>query len=144
MSKSLAGYTRSGTDPDQLLAQIRKCRAQLGRTPTLPEFVTFCGTQKYKHRIFTVYGSWVKALSLCGMLPPPKNNRGSVQVYYKTELTRRMYNYAKESGRIPTGEDCTPRGKLPSYATYTLHFGSFERARQVAGVYELGLPPLRS
>ena len=135
--KSLEGYNKDGTCPDQLLQKIKDVAKELEKTPSLREFVKACGTQKYKHLIFKVYGSWNKAIDLCGFERSGTYLRkGKPSNFSDEELLEYLSIFAQENGEVPTHTDFIA-GNLPSVGIYTRRFGSIDKARQLAGVYEI-------
>ena len=133
---SLEQKNKRGTCPDQLLDKISRVAIELGRTPSLAEFIDITGTQRYKHLIFKVFGSWLKALEMLKLQPHIKSENGGMRKYSNEELLEYMACYAEGHRAIPTATDCK-RKLLPSFEVYTTRFGSFEKARQLAGVYDI-------
>lgn len=128
-------YNKTGTCPDQLIQKIHEVEKKLGRTPSLAEFITETGGQRYKHLIFTTFGSWLKALKVA-KLKPKERIAGIKYKWDDEELLEYLLIYAQENGQIPTATD-SKRGLIPDYSIYTRRFGSFEKARKLAGVYEI-------
>lgn len=79
--KQLETDNKRGTCPDQLLDKIKQVIKKLGRVPSSKEFVKECGTQRYKHLIFKVFGSWNNALKMIGEQPKKPSRH-----YEKEEL----------------------------------------------------------
>ena len=132
---TLETHNKRGTCPDQLLDKIREVKERIGHVPSLKEFVAECGTQRYKHLIFKVYGSWANALQLLAY--PQKKNTGKGRGRHKKEeLLELLEIFAQDNDKIPTSTDCN-RGLLPDMRVFVRVFGSFEEARSQAGVYEI-------
>ncbi len=127
---------KRGTCPDQLLAKITEIKEKLGYVPSLKEFVKECGTERYKHLIFTTFGSWANALSM--LKYEQKENTSQMPKYTDEELLEYLVNFAKTNGRVPTCSD-SKRDFLPSKDTYRVRFGSFERAKELAGLSSINL-----
>lgn len=125
---------KRGTCPDQLLQKIKDVAKELNHTPSLGEFIDVTGTQRYKHLIFKTFGSWKNALGMLKMQPKTNANKGGRRRYGDEELLEYLSLYAQENLKIPTATDCK-RGLLPDYYAYIRRFGSFEKARELAGVY---------
>lgn len=126
---------KRGTCPDQILAKITEVKEKLGHTPSLADFIDATGTQRYKHLIFKVYGSWKNALKILNM--QPKSHPGSKMQkhrYTREELLEYLTLYAQENQKIPTVTDCK-RKLIPGFESYKRHFGNLENARQEAGIY---------
>ncbi len=134
--ESLETKNKKGTCPDQLIAKIHEVAKSIGRTPTLAEFIHETGGQRYKHLIFAMFGSWLKALEFAKLNPKEKEENGGYKNYDNDELLELLSLYARENMTLPTATDCK-RGFLPDYSLYTRHFGSFEQARRLAGVYDI-------
>jgi hypothetical protein len=105
----------------------------IGHTPSKAEFINECGTQRYVHLIYKVFGSWKEAILMMGM-EPKEPAKGGYRKYDDCELLEYLRQFAESNKKIPTATDFK-RGLLPSFSTYTHRFGSIENARQEAGVY---------
>lgn len=128
---------KRGTCPDQLLDKILEVKKIVGDTPTLHEFIRETRTQRYKHLIITTFGSWKNALKMLNLEPRPNIQKNKQHNYYSNEqLLEYLRIFAQENNSRPTATDCR-RGLLPTYEVFQRHFGSFEEARQLAGVYEI-------
>lgn len=126
---------RRGTCPDQLLYKIREVTEKIGHTPSLAEFIHETDGQRYKHLIFTTFGSWLRALKLA-KLTPKERSEGLKKRYSNEELLEHLALYAQEHGKLPTATD-SKRGFIPNYEIYLRRFGSFDKARREAGVYDI-------
>lgn len=136
-TKRLESMNKVGSCPDQVLEKIKEIKEQLGKVPTLQEFVVATGGQRYKHLIFKFYGSWNNALKLLKYKTRPSYGIGiRGKSYQKEELLEYMKLFVKENNKIPTFTDFKA-GMLPDYQVYARKFGNIENARQEAGVYEL-------
>lgn len=134
--EKLEAKNKKGTCPDQLLAKIQEVSEKLGgRTPSLAEFIDLTGGQRFKHLIFATFGSWKGALEILKMKPKEKIRKG-YRRYTDEELLEYLRLYSQENNSLPTATDCK-RGWLPTYETFSRRFGSFEKARQLAGVYQI-------
>jgi len=132
--KQLEGYNKDGTCPDQLLAHIESVAKKLGHTPSKHEFIGEMGTQRYIHLIYKVFGSWVSALKMIGMIPKSSNNTtGQRPRHSNEELLEYLKIFTQENDRIPVATDFR-RGLLPSYEIYLRRFKSIRIARHLAGV----------
>lgn len=131
----LETLNKRGTCPPQILEKIKEVRKKLKRVPTLKEFIWETGSQRYKHLIYKVFGSWNKALQLLNYPLNPPSTGGGRRNYTDEELLEYLNIYAQENHKIPTATDCN-RGLLPSYCVYLRRFGSIEKARRLAGVYD--------
>lgn len=133
--KTLEGKNKDNSCPDQQLKIIKNCADAIGCTPSLKDLINYDnGSQRYKHLIFKTYGSWVNALKMLKMRPKEaKDVWSGKRSYDDEELLEYMRIYAQENNQIPTATDCK-RGLLPAYDIYQRHFGSFIKAREMAGV----------
>lgn len=127
-------YNKEGTCPDQLLDKIVEVTDKIGKTPTLGEFMKATGGQRYKHLIISTFGSWLNALGKLG-LKSERNLYGNRTKYAYTDeqLLDYLRDYQATNKRIPTATDCR-RGLLPGACNYIRHFGSFPKARELAGI----------
>lgn len=135
----LESYNKRGTCPDQVLAKIQEVVDKLGRVPSLYEFVAECGTQRYKHLIFKIFGSWKNALKMLNMKPKDPN-KGGFKKYTDEELIEYLRIYTEAHRQMPTYSDFK-RSLLPGYEIYLNRFGSMEEARKIAGLYDIVSPP---
>lgn len=127
---------KRGTCPDQLLAKILEAKTFYKRTPTQQEFVEFCGTQRYKHLIYTTFGSWKKAVEMAGLeLAKGKSSVPKKKQYSREELLEYIVVFYKKHKRPPTESDCR-RGLLPGGDVYRRRFGSLPKAKAEAGIVE--------
>ena len=127
-------YNKTGTCPDQLIQKILEVKEGLGRTPSLAEFIHATGGQRYKHLLFTTFGSWLNALKVAKLKPKERRDNVTKPRFTDDELLEYLSLYAQENKQIPTATD-SKRGFIPDYSIYTRRFGSFETARKLAGVY---------
>lgn len=133
--QSLETWNKRGTCPEQLIDKIKKVAEKLGRTPSLSEFITETGGQRYKHLIFKVYGSWKNALNVAKLKPRERVKEYKSTRWSKDELLDLLSLFAQENNKIPTETDAK-RGLIPNSSTYKRHFGGIEKARELAGVYD--------
>ena len=133
---ALETKNKRGTCPQQLLEKILEVKRQLKHVPSLAEFVEACGTQRYKHLIFTVYGSWLNALKACKLTAKINTSPGFKRRYQRDELIDLLQLFTTENNRLPTYTDCR-RGLLPSGEVFARMFGTWEQAREEAKLYHL-------
>lgn len=131
---TLETMNKRGSCPTQLLQKIKDVSEKIGRTPSKNEFIDNTGGQRYVHLIYKIYGSWEKAVKLAGLMPKERIKNG-YKKYSDDELLEYLKLFAIENNKIPTYTDFA-RGLLPTYETYIRRFGSIEKARQLAEVYE--------
>lgn len=129
----LEAKNRKGSCPDQILSKIQEVAKTLGHTPSLREFIEVTGGQRYKHLVYKVYGSWDNALKILGIYKKKSTAHAKVRRYSDEELLESLSIFAQENRKIPTATD-SKRGLIPDYYTYIRRFGSFDRARELAGV----------
>lgn len=134
---SLETKNRRGTCPDQLLDKIKQCALAIGHTPSKQDFIKYCNTQKYTHKIYETFGSWAAALRKLGMTPRKPIWRSGITFHSKATdemLLEYLRVFAQTHQKIPTYIDFK-NSDLPTYETYIKRFGSIEIARQLSGVY---------
>jgi predicted transcriptional regulator len=132
---TLETKNKRGTCPDQLLAKIKECKKALGEVPSKIQFIEYCGSQRFVHLIYKTYGSWSNALKMLGMQPKQSKieENQTKPRYTNEELLEYITIFFQENGKVPTYTDCK-RGLLPSYDIYERRFGSFPKAREIAGL----------
>jgi len=129
---SLETKNKRGTCPSQLLDKIRQVKKELNHVPSLKEFIKATGGQRYKHLIFTTFGSWNNALEQLNYKTIEPHMRYS-QEYTKEELVGFLKAFFRRYNRPPTGSDFK-RGLLPSRETYWRYFGGLTLAHKKAGL----------
>ncbi len=127
---------KRGTCPDQLLAKIHEVAKTISHTPTLAEFITETGGQRYKHLILKTFGSWNQAIKMSKLTPHEPTGVFVRHTYSDEELLEYLHIYAQENNSIPTATD-SKRGLIPDFEVYQRRFGTFEHARERAGVYDI-------
>lgn len=130
---SLETKNKRGSCPDQCLAKIKEVADKIGKVPSLNEFVKVCKTQKYKHWIIDTFGSWNEALKLLNYDVKEKDGLSNGRKYRDEELLGYLYSYYKMNKKVPTATDWK-RNLLPSKGTYIRHFGSINKARELADI----------
>ena len=128
-----------GTCPDQLIAKIQDVAKTLGKTPTKAEFIVACGGQRYVHLIYKTFGSYTKAIQRARLSPQKKDatNKGkTIHRYSDEELLEYLSDFFLEHKTIPTHSDYQ-RGLIPDTYQYSRRFGSMQRARELAGIYDV-------
>ena len=131
---ALETLNKRGTCPKQLLAKIHWVKERIGHTPSLDEFVSECGTQRYKHLIYKVYGSWANAIKKIGLqTSTKKQGQHFSRRYTKAEVVELLQLFARENNALPTWSD-GDRGLIPSGKVILRIFGGIENARRVAGI----------
>jgi len=131
---TLETKNKRGTCPDQLLQKIRDVHEVLGKTPTKRDFIDHYESQRYMHIIYATFGSWTKAVKMAGLKPVVQERKGGGR-YSDEELLEYLDIFYRENGKPPTETDCR-RGLVPDSNIYRRRFGSFTRARELAGITE--------
>jgi len=125
-----------GICPDQLLELINRAVKHYGYVPSSREFNALF-TNRYHEPIYRTFGSWSNAVKKAGhKLKKQAYNKRGGKKYDDEELLDYLSVFYQEHNKIPTKSDCY-RGFLPSEGAYRKHFGSFVRARELAGIPEL-------
>lgn len=138
--ETLESKNKKGTCPDQLLAKIIEVKGNIGKTPSKSEFIAECGTQRYVHLIYKLFGSYENAIYMAGLEPSTNTKKGGIK-YEDNQLLAYLRSFAEETHRLPTTSDFN-RDYLPSIRIYETRFGNLNKAREKAGVYEiLGIKP---
>ncbi len=132
---TLETKNKRGTCPDQLLSKIHEVEKKLGRTPSFVEFMNETGGQRYSSLIVRTFGTWIQALKMAKLQPKERIAKSVKTRYTDEELLEYLVNFARENQSVPTWSDFN-RGLLPTFGIYTKRFGSIEKARELAGVYD--------
>jgi len=109
----------------QLKAAVLGIQNNLGHVPKQTE-LPFHLFKVLRHR----YGTYNEALYELGVT---KEARTWKSRYTDKELLEKLRSFKLEHGRAPVRSDCR-RGILPSGCAYRNHFGSWSRAKKLAGV----------
>lgn len=132
--ESLETKNKKGTCPQQILEKIKEVKKKLGHTPSLAEFIDVTESQRYKHLIYKVYGSWNNALKILGIYEKKSHARkGKRHTRSNEELLEHLVIFAQENQRTPTHTDAK-RGLIPDDKIYKRRFGSLQKARELAEV----------
>lgn len=127
------GFQQKYTD-EYLLIHLKELAQKLGRTPNnkdLNKPGVICSA------VYVAYfGSINKAVIAAGLVP---NKRGGTKKYTDEFLLNYLKELAKKLGRMPAITDIIKAGDV-SHSSFTYHFGSLGKARQVAGLvpYKVG------
>lgn len=138
--KSLEQKNKEGVCPEQLLERIKNIGEKLGHVPSKDEYQTEEGTSRYLHLIRKTFGGWDKAVEMCHFRPEDDLRRVHHHLGGKRrsdeDLLEYLRIYTQENQQIPTATDFK-RDFLPDLSAYRKRWGSIERARQEAGVYQI-------
>lgn len=133
---SLEERNKRGNCPDQLLDYIKKVSIEIGHTPSVIEFKSSKGMEKFVPAIYRTYGSWKKALELIGLESKKKQYGARIfskeQKYSDEMILEYLYNFWKTNNSVPTGTD-SKRGLIPAMSCYK-RFGGIIEARRLSGI----------
>ena len=126
-SRERRRYTRQ-----QLIDQLKKLAAKLGRTPFAKDLIQSsrehdCATIQTFTRYF---GTYNKALTAAGMAPRPRN-------YSRGQLIQMLQELARRLGHKPTVKEVNQakrRGECASAPTYDNYFGNMSTALRAANL----------
>jgi hypothetical protein len=111
---------------DEILTQLVTCAKQLGRSPTMREFLAAEGAHAHPQTVSERFGTWNDAKRRAGLAPRRFATR--------EELLGQLRELGRELGRAPTGRDLeTRRGSMPSRSLLWHTFGSLSAALREAG-----------
>lgn len=116
-----------GTCPFQLLHRLTLLAEKLGRTPKHSEI-------PYSATLRKVFGSVPEALRRARLeqrKPGSNVSRDYQKTYTDQELIDLLHEFKNTEGRYPYFSDLK-RGLLPSWDVYSKHFGSWNKARNLA------------
>lgn len=131
---SLETKNKRGVCPDQLIQKIRDCSQFLQKTPSKKEFITFCGNQRYTHKIYDTFGSYTKATEIAKLQPITKRKGLPFQrAWSEEELIEYLRIFYQQTGKSPTQTDWYSHD-LPNYQTYIRVFGGIRKAREAAEI----------
>ena len=120
-----AGLRRRFSD-DQLLDELRRSAARLGRSPTMKEFAADPEAGVHPQTVIEHFGTWNAAKRAAGLLPR--------RFVTRDELLAALRALGEELGRTPTVlEIKRRRGAMPSASLYWHTFGSLAAALREAG-----------
>jgi hypothetical protein len=135
---SLEYKNKHGSCPDQILDQIKQFKEKHGRVPSIDDFVHEHpkGT-RYVYLAKRTFGSWAKAIEKAGMEVRKSDTKGQIyRRWDKESLIDLLQTFTRENGRIPRYTDLQ-EGELPTRGVFVNAFGSLEKAREEAGVYNI-------
>ena len=111
---------------DQILEELRRNAARLGRSPTMKEFAADPETKVHPQTVIEHFGTWNAAKRAAGLVPRRFATRDEL-----LEVLRRL---GEELGRTPTARDIDERrGRMPSKSLLWHTFGSLANALREAG-----------
>ena len=120
-----AGLRRRFSD-DQLLDELRRSAARLGRSPTMKEFAADPEAGVHPQTVIEHFGTWNAAKRAAGLLPR--------RFVTREELLAALRALGDELGHTPTVlEIKRRRGAMPSASLYWHTFGSLAAALREAG-----------
>jgi predicted transcriptional regulator len=116
---------KKNTCPAQLLDNVKKASAQVGRRPTHFELkeVGGVGLSSYKFR----FGSIRRAINIGMGDEGQKSHHDARRRYSNGELLDLLKNFVEKHGRLPGASDAKRR-MVPYRQTYNQRFGTFARA----------------
>lgn len=133
---SLETKNKRGSCPDQIIAKIIETTKKLGHVPSLQEFMREPFGDRYWHLIRRTYKTWNNALKVANLRRCLSPSQFITHKYHPSELIELLSIFTQEEHRIPRYSDFG-NGMLPAYTTYARKFGTLEKARSLAGVYDL-------
>lgn len=130
---SLETMNKRGSCPDQIIAKILETEKKLGHVPSLVEFQREDFGQRYWALIKRTFKTWNNVLKVARLKKIHSPSRFVTHRYHPEELLEYISIFKQEEGRIPRYSDFS-NGMLPAYTTYKSHFGTLEKARQLAHI----------
>ena len=126
MTADDAEYTR-----DELVTQLRRLAAEMGHSPTMDDLRE---TSDYPsvNRFLDEFGTWNAAKEAADLDTYRKEGRG--ETYSREELIERLQQLAQDVDGMVTREDVDDADSCPSSVTYQRHFGSWNAAKEAAGL----------
>ncbi|GIU95049.1 MAG: hypothetical protein KatS3mg012_1506 [Gaiellaceae bacterium] len=120
-----AGLRRRYTD-DEILDELRRAAARLGRSPTMREFAADPEASVHPQTVIEHFGTWNAAKRAAGLFPR--------RFLTREELLEQLRRLGEELGRAPTARDLAARRRtVPSASLYAHTFGSLAEALREAG-----------
>lgn len=120
-----AGLRRRYTD-EEILEQLRRAAARLGRSPTMREFASDPEASVHPQTVIEHFGTWNAAKRAAGLFPR--------RFLTREELLEQLRRLGTELGRTPTARDLAERRRsVPSASLYAHTFGSLANALREAG-----------
>jgi len=126
----------------QVLHRIRSLAEKLGRTPTAAEIRAAGLAHNSLFRALSV-PDLKSVMTLAGLMPRPQGKTTGPgcrpQIYSDQVLIESLLDFFGTHHRLPFRSDF-PIYLLPSYTTYCLHFGSWQKALRAAGLSRFWKP----
>lgn len=116
--------------PNELIEFIHKYYEEYGKVPNYDDFLN---NSKYPspHPYAKHFGSWNNGIKEAGYAPYER-----VQKYTDDELLEYIHKFYHENQRIPKYSDFSNNPEYPSANTYSIRFGSFNKALLGCGFEE--------
>lgn len=121
---------------EELIKSLQQKADELGRTPKCRDIDDDMQMPSL-YPYYTRFGSLTNALKQAGLTP---NRVGVHKKYSDPELLDILRRKAKSLRRTPISKDVKADQFMPSYTTYILRFGSFQRAIKRAGLKHTSRP----
>jgi HNH endonuclease len=117
---------RRSVSKEEIVAGIRECAQQLGRTPYFEDFQQFKGIKETP--VLNAFGSWGRALRAAGMEP-----RGTYGKLSKGAILTAIQECAEALGRVPTHAEFKHKTGITQYNVIGM-FGSWSKALKACGM----------
>lgn len=124
------------TDADQnirneLIEELRRLADEVGRSPTIADLKNASGYPPAS-RFLDTFGSWNQAKQAADLDTFQKKGCGTS--YSRDELLDRLRQLAENTDGLVTKQDVINADSCPSVVTYQRHFGSWNAAKEAAGL----------
>lgn len=129
--------TDDGPDTrDELIEQLRQLAAEIGCSPTMADLRNTSGYPSV-HRFLDEFGTWNKAKEAADLETFRKEGRG--ETYSREELIKCLQQLARKTDGMVTKEDVDDTDSCPSAVTFQRHFGSWNAAKEAAGLETIAM-----
>lgn len=116
---------------DELIDQLQQLATELGRSPTVADLKDAPAYPSLR-QVLAVFETWNKAKQAAGLETFRKEGRG--EPYSDAELLDRLQRLARETDGPVTKQTVNESEMCPSAITYQRRFGSWNKAKEEAGL----------
>ena len=132
LKPTLPGSKQLYTD-QELITAMQDAAKKLHHTPSSYEMNALEDSPSSRSFI-RKFGSWECAVRAAGLTPPPKRRRGGRSAFSNEKMIQSLRDLAEKLGKTPSRIDIDSDPDTPQSHTYVSHFGTWNRALELAGL----------